>query len=176
MPTHLIGFEDRFLGEVEEIFFETSTRKNFNSAGEKRDFFYKYVGYYLSLHPELCFLAWDEKKILGYILGSPISDESELLKIQPHLNCFKDGLLNYPAHLHINLRAMAQGQGLGRSLTMIFEEKLMEMKIKGVHIITGANATNRSFYTRLGFNFELLRQFNRHELLFMGKALSDNTL
>lgn len=58
----------------------------------------------------------------------------------------------YPAHLHIDLRPQAQGQGWGRRLIEALIETLRERGVPGVHLV--ADATNTSalaFYDRLGF-------------------------
>ena len=165
-----MNFEQKFLPEIKEIFFESSTKKTFKDDAEKEGFFYKYLGFYLEHFPELCLVAVDEK-VLGYVVTSPKSDSSELLSIQPHLKTFEEYFNRFPAHLHINCHADSRGKGVGSKLISETEMKLQGMKIKGLHIMTGPDAANQKFYKKLGFNFQVVQDFNGSSILFMGKEL-----
>lgn len=66
----------------------------------------------------------------------------------------------HPAHLHVNLMARLQGEGLGRALIDRFSDELAGRGVSAVHV--GVNATNRrafEFYQHLGF--EMLRATDR---------------
>ena len=59
---------------------------------------------------------------------------------------------DYPAHLHIDLLAVAQGHGLGR---VLLERLLAEVRkvAPAVHLVCAAsNARARALYESLGFN------------------------
>lgn len=170
MSAVIVPFEDKYLTEVKEIFYESSTRKEFKDQAEKDSFFYKYVGYYLKHFPELAFVAV-ENRVLGYIVGSPFSDESELDSIQPHLKIFAKEFTEFPAHLHINCHHESRGKGVGVQLVEALERSLIQRKIKGLHIITGADARNAHFYKKLGFFHESMEDFQGSRLLLMGKRL-----
>ncbi len=174
MSAYLSSFEDRFLPEVRDIFFESSTRKTFANTDEREAFFYKYVGFYLSRYRDLCLLALEGDKVLGYILGSPTSDDAELLRVQPHLQTFASDFKLYPAHLHINLHESSRGKGLGQILVNAWEQKLRDRNIQGLHIMTSPDALNKSFYSRLGFHYENEQSFQGYGILLMGKSLSEN--
>lgn len=156
--------------QLSEIFFESSGKKDFKDEKEKEDFYFKYMGYYLAQYPEFLHVAKDES-VIGYCLGAPSTDKSEFFILQPHLKIFKDLFLKYPAHFHINCHARARGQGVGAGLLAEFELQLQNLEIAGVHLITTPAARNRSFYTRLGYTFEVIRPYEGRELLFMGKKL-----
>lgn len=158
------------LSEVESIFFESSTRKEFKDQQERLDFQYKYLGHYLKHHRELALVA-QNSEVLGYCVAAPQSDTQELKLIQPHLALFQEHFRAFPAHLHINLSAQARGQGIGGQLVLTLEEKLKEQQIPGLHIVTAPTSRNRSFYQRLGFHFEFEQSFKGADLLFMGKRL-----
>lgn len=168
-------FEEKHLLEVKEIFFESSTRKSFKDEAEKGAFFYKYVGFYLKHYPDYAFVAYADR-VLGYVVGAPETLEEELLLIQPHLLSFKDYFTEYPAHLHINCHSEARGMGVGQQLVSELLKRLEASKIKGLHIMTGADARNKSFYHRLGFTFEVIENFQGSPILFMGKSLMENKL
>jgi hypothetical protein len=58
-------------------------------------------------------------------------------------------VLDYPAHLHINIDAAYRGGGVGRRLTDAYFADLRRHEIPGVHIFCGAGPVD--FYRRLGF-------------------------
>ena len=63
-----------------------------------------------------------------------------------------DCVLEYPAHLHIDLLPRAQGQGWGRALMKTFLQRLRELEVPGVHLGVGkSNPGAIQFYERLGF-------------------------
>ena len=63
-----------------------------------------------------------------------------------------DCVLEYPAHLHIDLLPRAQGQGWGRALMNTFLDRLRELEVPGVHLGVGkSNPGAIQFYERLGF-------------------------
>jgi GNAT superfamily N-acetyltransferase len=171
MSTTLVTYDDTFLPEIKEIFFESSVKKDFKDEAEKEAFFYKYAGFYLHHFPELCFVALKEKRVMGYVLGSTITDSDELLKLQPHLKIFASEYVLFPAHLHINCHHESRGMGLGRILIAAFERALNERNINGLHIMTGVNSENRKFYKKVGFDHEVMEDFHGSVILFMGKKL-----
>lgn len=157
--------------ELKRIFFESSSRVHFADEKEKDEFFYKYLGYYLDHAPNLVFVAKSEQ-VLGYVVGLSETSDPELFDIQPHLKVFESFLHDYPAHLHINLGSESRGLGVGSNLLREFENELQQLKIKGLHIMTGPGSRNISFYQRLGFNFGVTLEFQGHPIHFMGKVLA----
>jgi GNAT superfamily N-acetyltransferase len=163
--------KEQILHQLREIFFESSTRKEFKDEEEREAFYWKYMGLYLHHFPQWVFLAYD-KKVLGYVLGAPVSDDPVLKKIQPHLQIFAAQLDSFPAHLHINCHAASRGQGVGARLVQRFEQALQEAGFSGLHIMTSPDALNRSFYQKLGFDYESEGHFHGAAILFMGKTLT----
>ncbi|MHA1228803.1 MAG: GNAT family N-acetyltransferase [Candidatus Hodarchaeales archaeon] len=88
-------------------------------------------------HPNTFRVLWHFKTIFE---KSPrIPDESELLK-------------PYPAHLHIDILADYQRQGIGTRLIEKLENHLRNFHIKGVHLgTTSYNNSAISFYYKQGF-------------------------
>ena len=177
MSATIISFlSDKHLKEVREIFFESSSRKIFEDEKAREAFFEKYLGYYLLRFPELSFVAIEDNRVLGYVVASPVSDDEGLYILQPHLKQFKSYFKQFPAHLHINCHHSTRGQGIGTRLIDALVERLKERDINGLHIMTGVNSENRSFYRKLGFNFETAEEFQGAAILFMGKAIEVNSL
>lgn len=164
-------YSKEMLTQLREIFFETSTVKDFKDDSSREAFFYKYLGFYLEHYPQFCFVAANDGDVLGYIAGSPESLSPKLLYLQSHLEMFREELLKFPAHLHINFRREAQGMGFGRKLIVHLENELKNNDIKGLHIMTGPEAQNRFFYQKLGFTFQIVKDFQSSGILFMGKTI-----
>lgn len=163
------GDLDSVWSSVLEIFFEASPRKNFDNQAQKDSFSYKYLTYYKDKYPDIFLVCRDEKKILGYICGSPDSINDEVLyKLLAHYQVFEDLYSRFPAHLHINLSSESRGLGVGSKLVENFESIVKS----NIHIITGPSARNKSFYLKNEFNFESIKPFQDQELLFMGKLIS----
>jgi ribosomal protein S18 acetylase RimI-like enzyme len=165
------SFIDSDLEQVREIFFESSIRKNFKDQVEKDFFEWKYLGFYLHHYPTFCFVAELQGKILGYVVGATETWTDEFIKLQPHLESFKSYLPQYPAHLHINCHADSRGRGVGSMLVRRIMAEFNCRPASGVHIMTGIDSSNREFYRKLGFDFEVLENFNGHPLILMGKKL-----
>lgn len=163
----IINFKEEFRGQLSEIFFETSTKKDFKDQKEKDAFLWKYVGFYLSHYSEYAWLAIQDGKLLGYVLGMPKTEDPDLYVIQPHLKAFQEHFKTYPAHLHVNCHASARGMGIGKSLVLKILGQLKDQKIPGLHIMTGPTSDNKVFYQKLGFDYEI----EMNSILLMGTRL-----
>lgn len=146
----------------------TSSIKEFSSDEARTKFLYKYFGFYYEKFPGFCWYAQKENKGLGYCLGTPVTDSSFFV-YQPHLEVFNDLYEDFPAHLHINLHPDSQGLGIGKLLIEKWEDVARAHGARGMHIMTGVDARNKSFYLRQGFTTEVVRNYKGHPILFMGK-------
>jgi ribosomal protein S18 acetylase RimI-like enzyme len=141
-----------------------------------------WVGPYLQLAPDLAFVFADDDGPAGYVLGAADTAAFEaaceetwwpaLRERYPEPSCSgdlspdqrlhrmihhpprtpDDVLVEYPAHLHIDLHPRAQGQGAGRRLVDTLVPALRRRGVPGVHL--GVDARNHraiGFYTHLGF-------------------------
>jgi ribosomal protein S18 acetylase RimI-like enzyme len=135
---------------------------------------------YAVLEPDLCFLLLEDGSPCGYILGtrdsqtfqercerewfpvlrtryaSPRASDHSLdadLIRRIHTGVpFDPDLAAYPAHLHIDLLPIAQGQGWGRMLMQTFLTRLRALRAPGVHLGVGRRNTRAiSFYEHVGF-------------------------
>lgn len=163
------GFEKKDIPEIRDIFFESSTRKNFKDESERGAFYQKYVGHYLEHFPEFALVAVSGEKVLGYVLGAPRSDAEDLYVLQPHMRLFQQYFTQFPAHLHINCHHEARGLGVGSKLLREFEKLLQQAKIRGLHIMTGPDSQNRLFYKKNGFSDQVELNFQGGPILLMGK-------
>ncbi len=66
--------------------------------------------------------------------------------------CLSDAVVEYPAHLHIDLLPELQGAGWGRRLIDTLVAQLAEQGVPGVHlVVTRANTGAQAFYPKTGF-------------------------
>lgn len=164
---HRVQLEN-YRSQMDEIFFESSTRKVFSTPTEKEEFNWKYLGFYLAHYPEFTWLAVKEGRVLGYLSGMPFSRDPSLYQIQSHLKAFEEYFNHYPAHLHINCHVDSRGQGLGQLLVAQCLKQMRAEGASGLHIMTSPEASNRAFYHKLGFDYEVVL----NSILFMGIKLN----
>ncbi len=139
-----------------------------------------YAGPYVDYAPELVSIVADASdRAVGYLIGvadtadfarwhrqnwlpgfteryaGPPADAEEARVIAAGLhpeNMLIAELDAYPAHLHIDLLPVAQGQGLGRVLIDGLLGSLRDRGVPGLHLAYSPRNTGAAaFYTRLGF-------------------------
>jgi GNAT superfamily N-acetyltransferase len=159
--------QSTYFKDVYDIFFESSSKKDFHDLEEKDAFLYKYLDIYLENYPDLFFVFLENNKCWGYICGMPQTLDELYLKLHPYLENFKDQFTNYPAHLHINMHADSRGKGLGSLMLQAFEAKLIKMNVSGVHAITVTGDRNVSFYKHNGY----VENFIHSSLVMLSKSL-----
>lgn len=161
--------------QVRFIFYTSSSLKEFSSPVRKAAFFKRWCGDYLTSFPEYFFIMREDKKVLGYLTGCLDSITALSLLEIPGYSHYSDLFQTYPAHFHINFHPDCRGRGLGSQLVETFCDELIDLNIKGVHLVTSRGAKNIIFYRRLGFTNEFPRDFNEMTLLFMGRILEVDT-
>ena len=140
-----------------------------------------YVGPYAVLEPDLCLVLTRHGAPCGYVLGTrdtasfatrceqewfPVlrtryprpadddcSGDARLMRLIHAGQPVHSDLAAYPAHLHIDLLPVAQGQGWGRRLLCEFSGCLRAFAVPAVHLGVGSgNARAIRFYQRAGFH------------------------
>jgi ribosomal protein S18 acetylase RimI-like enzyme len=139
--------------DLDRIFFEASLTKTFADAAERHAFRERWLGRFLDLWPALTHVAVaGDGRLLGYIVGAaddPARDARFAdIGFYRHFAHVTPG---YPAHLHINLAPEARNLGLGSRLMRAFEADVRDAGLPGLHLVTGRDSRNRSFYARNGF-------------------------
>ncbi|MGZ3789969.1 MAG: GNAT family N-acetyltransferase [Bacteriovorax sp.] len=156
---------------IRDIFFLSSSLKEFSSPERKEAFFKRWCGDYFSLYPEQFYFMREEDKFLGYLSSCRDSKKAIGILEVPGYLVFADLFDEYACHFHINFHPDCRGRGLGSELVERMCDDLKKEKIAGVHLVTTPDAANVRFYQRLGFHFEVKREFNQMTLLFMGRIL-----
>lgn len=139
-----------------------------------------YAAPYARFEPDLCFVLEQQGAVTGYILGTrdsaafarrcarawfpplraryplPAADDhspdAALIRLFYAAPADDPVWAEYPAHLHIDLLPVAQGQGWGRALMDTFLAHLRATGTAGVHLgVATSNQRAVAFYARLGF-------------------------
>lgn len=145
-----------------------------------------YAAPYAVREPDLCFVLAEDGAPVGYILGTrdsvafrewcerewfpplreryplPDSDDrspdAHIIRLIHVPYPVDPAMERYPAHLHIDILPVGQGQGRGAALMERFLGRLRELGVAGVHLGVGArNIRAVRFYERVGF--ERLKSF-----------------
>ncbi|MGI9403487.1 MAG: GNAT family N-acetyltransferase [Hyphomicrobium sp.] len=168
-----IAERERLLPELEAIFFEASGTNSFASEADKKAFRERWLGRYLEHDPEWVHLAFDPNDTLaGYLIGS-LDDPARTARFGD-IGYFKDFsalTLDYPAHLHVNLAPAYRNLGIGAKLIDTFAAAAARAGAPGVHVVTGTDARNTSFYARTGFRELGRARSNSNEVVFLGRGL-----
>lgn len=156
-----------FLG-VHQVSLSASSHPN--KQGDDLKYHYlMYTDYYLTEQSDTTFVAVDEgNRVQGYLLCAKdcfsyvktMSEEmiptlnNEYLEKRANLECqmYLKYAKKYPAHLHIDVTPVCQGQKVGtRLMTALFVE-LKRQKVNGVMLgVSAKNLRAIDFYTKMGF-------------------------
>ena len=144
------------LVELDPIFFEASATRSFADPVARAAFRERWLGRYLEHFANLAHVAVGKRgALVGYIVGAlrdPAQDP--LFGDIAYLPKLATLTARYPAHLHINLGPEARNLGAGTRLIEAFMADARAARVPGVHLVTGRDSRNRSFYARNGFTCE----------------------
>jgi len=164
---------DRYLSEIDSVFFDSSTKQSFASEAERALFRERWLGRYLTHFPRFGFVARAPAgQIVGYVVGSLGDPAREpLFADLPFLQDFGALTARYPAQLHVNLDASWRGRGLGARLIESFADAVRAEGAPGVHVVTGRGMRNVGFYVRNGFAERGAVDVDGRTLVFLGRDL-----
>ncbi len=140
-----------------------------------------YAAPYAVYEPDLCFVLTHNGSPSGYILGTrntdgfhaqceqqwfptlrtrfPMPPEEERSADAEMIRAIHRGFRTdknvaaYPAHLHIDILPVGQGQGLGSKLMATFLDRLRQIESPAVHLgVSKRNPRAIRFYEREGFH------------------------
>lgn len=141
---------------------------------------YIWAAAYGALEPEFAFVLSDGDRALGYVIAAPDTaafeerlahdwwpqvrialtgfkpftahDQMALRRINTPDRHDAEQLIDYPAHLHINLLPEAQSGGWGRRLIETELDALRRAGVRGVQLgVSPTNDRAKGFYEHLGF-------------------------
>ncbi len=142
---------------LDEIFFTSSSIKEFADDDARAKFRHRWLGRYLENWPELTLLAiaWPgtrQEVLAGYLVGCLI-DPATLREFDDigYFRALAPVTARFPAHLHINLAAPWRGYRIGQRLVERFTEIASAARVPGVHVVTAQGMRNVKFYRQCGF-------------------------
>ncbi|MEZ5850678.1 MAG: GNAT family N-acetyltransferase [Hyphomicrobiaceae bacterium] len=160
------------LTDFDPIFFEASATTSFRSEEAKAAFRRRWLGRYLETWPHLTHVALGPGGLLlGYIVGAhenPATDPR--FDDIGYFRALAPLCTRYPAHLHINLAPDARGMGLGTRLVDAFLADARMAGCPGVHLVTGRDSRNRSFYARNGFTLAASLDWGGTPIVMLARA------
>src|SRR5262245_16088889 len=141
------------LGDIDDIFFISSARRDFSSPEEKHAFRDMSLGRYVESHRSSFFVALnDGGGAVGYLAGcleNPITLSH--FNDVAYFRFIEDICQDYPAHLHVNVAERYRNRGLGTAIVGPFVECAKLHSLKGIHLVTSSTARSIPFYRRSGF-------------------------
>ncbi len=124
------------------------------AADARAAFTEKWVGPYAKFLPTWSYVAHikDGGRVLGYLTGCPDTaafPQSPKTPIASFSKAAQARLLEYPAHLHVNLLKECRGKGIGKLLIERFCYDLVAHRVAGAHVFCGKGPVR--FYEGCGF-------------------------
>ena len=161
------------LGEVDDIFFESSAKQDFSSRQERDSFRERWLGRYVANHRESFFVALDGSgRVIGYLAGC-LKNPTELAQFSDieYFQTIADICRDYPAHLHINVARQWRNHGVGAALVERFAHWAMLHSVEGIHLVTSSTSRSIPFYRRSGFRELRTFPWNSGISVCMGRKL-----
>ena len=141
------------IGEIDEIFFQSSAKQFFSSKQEKDVFRERSLGRYIERHRDSFFVVLDDSRLaIGYLAGC-LENPTKLSHFSDieYFEIISDLCRDYPAHLHVNIAAQWRNHGLGAALVERFVTWARLHSVEGIHLVTSRTSRSIPFYQRSGF-------------------------
>jgi GNAT superfamily N-acetyltransferase len=161
------------LAEIDEIFFQSSTRHTFCDQDERRAFRDMFLDRYFIKHRDSFFVAIDDTgRTIGYLAGC-LKNPTTLDHFDDvsYFRCIADICQEFPAHLHINVAEPFRNLGLGTQLIERFADWTRLHSVGGIHIVTSSTSRSIPFYKRTGFIELRTFPWNSSVSVCMGRRL-----
>jgi GNAT superfamily N-acetyltransferase len=142
-----------YLSDIDNIFFESSAKRDFRNEEEKQSFREASLGRYVVRHRDSFFVALDDAgRAVGYLAGC-LENPAKLdhFKDIAYFRYIDDICQNYPAHFHVNIAGQYRNRGLGTTLVKRFAEWATLHSVEGIQVVTSSASRSIPFYRRLGF-------------------------
>jgi GNAT superfamily N-acetyltransferase len=161
------------LGDIDDIFFESSVRRDFCSQQEREAFRDMSLGRYIEKYRDSFFVALDDAgRAVGYLAGCLENPTKlNLFNDVSYFRYIDDICQDYPAHLHVNVTERHRNRGLGTALVERFADWAKLHSVKGIHLVTSSSARSIPFYRRLSFIELRTLSWNSGTSVCMGRKL-----
>jgi len=168
----LVDFANHF-GEIDDIFFASSAKRDFAGYEERDAFLERWLGRYIANHRGSFFVALDASgRVVGYLAGC-LKNPTELAHFSDieYFRTIADICQEYPAHLHINVAPQWRNHGLGAALVERFALWARLHSVEGIHVVTSSTSRSIPFYGRMGFRELRTFPLNSGVSVCMGRKL-----
>jgi GNAT superfamily N-acetyltransferase len=162
--------------QLDAIFFEASPTKAFANSAARAAFRERWLGRYVVHYPNEVFLACEaDGHVVGYLVGC-LEDPARatLFEDLSYVEDFGPITQEFPAHLHINVKAAFRSRGIGRMLIEAFAAHAAAAGAPGMHIVTGELAGNVTFYRRCGFEPLASTEWDGKRLVLLGRRFASS--
>lgn len=167
----------RLLAAIDDIFFAASSKTSFADEAERAAFRERWLGQFLREDPEWVYVVGRDLEthgtpdVVGYLVAS-LDDPARSHRFADisYFRDFAQVTPQYPAQLHINLREGARGSGLGSRLLQRALVDVSAAGVPGVHVVTGRDMRNVTFYNRNGFEEVAVAEHGGHEVVLLGRS------
>lgn len=164
----------RHTARITDIFYGASATRSFASEVARAAFEERWLGRYLSHDPDLVHVALSaDGEVVGYLVAA--TDDPARAPRFSDIAYFKDAAavtVRFPAHLHINLDEGWRGAGIGQALIEALVVELCRRGVPGVHVVTGRQSRNVSFYRRAGFAEVAALEWDGKPLVMLGRVIA----
>jgi GNAT superfamily N-acetyltransferase len=165
------------LGDLEDIFFKSSAKRDFRTNEEQQYFRDMSFGRYTVKHRDSFFVALNGGgRAIGYLAGC-LKNPTKLGHFNDvtYFSYIEDICQAYPAHLHINIAEHYRGRGVGTALVERFVNWAEINSVPGIQIVTSNTSRSIPFYRRLRFTQLCEFSWNFGTAVCMGRQLADDT-
>ena len=141
------------IGDVDEIFFESSARRDFSTEKEKQAFRETSLGRYIEKHRSSFFVASDDDgRAVGYLAGC-LKNPLTLRHFNDisYFRYIEDICPDHPAHFHVNVAGRYRIAELGTALVGRMADWAKVHSVEEIHIVTSSTSRSIPFYRRSGF-------------------------
>jgi GNAT superfamily N-acetyltransferase len=163
----------RELAEAEAIFWDSAGTTVFETAEARAAFRELWFGRYLEHVPGEFFLALGEDgDVRGYLAGALISDAPPLPG-PDYFALFPSELIaQFPAHIHVNIRADQRSAGLGAELVRAFAAHCRAAGLPGLHAVTAAGSGSAAFFEACGLKPRATANWRGRNLAFLARSIA----
>jgi GNAT superfamily N-acetyltransferase len=160
--------------QMDAIFFAASAVPISSCPAARAAFRERWLGRYLAHYPGEIFLArGPDGHIVGYLAGCLADPAREkLFEDISYFADFAEFTREFPAHLHVNLKAAFRNCGIGAKLIETFAAHVAAAGVRGMHVVTGERARSVAFYRRCGFEPQAWTEWNGKRIVLLGRPLT----
>jgi GNAT superfamily N-acetyltransferase len=159
--------------DIEDIFFQSSAKRDFCTEKERQSFREKWLGRYILKHRDSFFVAFDDAgRAIGYLAGC-LENPTTLYHFNDigYLSFIDDICQIYPGHFHVNVAEQCRNHGLGVVLVEQFANWARFRAVPGIHLVTSSTSRSVPFYRRSGFSELRTFPWNSGTAVCMGRKL-----